>query len=882
MFEHMMFRGSAHVAPEEHMKLIGEVGGISNAFTSYDQTTYHDTIPSQHTQMALYLEADRMASFKVSDDIFKTERKVVSEEWRLRNANPPYGQLFQDFAKTAYTNHSYRWTPIGDMDQLRLAKSQDLQTFFNKYYVPNNACLIIAGDIDPGQTKEWVHQYFGWIPKGADIVRDIAQEPEQTETRHLTVRKFVPLPRIVMGYKTTTYTSDDHYALNLLGDILGGGRTSRLVKELVDSEKPLCISADAGDQQQEDLSLFLMSAAVLPGRSTEAVEKIMQDAVAKMAAEPVTAEELERVKTEERVGIIEDRETCTQVATALGEAAVFGHDADRVNTDLTKLDAVTPEMIEAVAKKYLTPERLTIVEYVPDPLNLGGRAAAAKAAATQAAKATLLAQADVVQSDQPIEPRVKDFPPGYPEHPPINDAHQKAVYDKGTEQTVDGVKVIVLHDGRLPLINWNVVMRRGGDSDPAGKEGLGGMTAAIMRHGCGDLDYEAFSEDLDSRGISLDAADAGDTTRLVGSCTTDQFDHAMERSREMLLQPTLPEGEFEKLKQQTLGTLMQSLADPGTVAGRELNAAVYGEATPQGRSATPQSVQSVTLDDVNKFYQTTYRPDESMIVFSGDITPEQGKAAAEKLIANWKPADQLASVDYAMPQASESRRIILVDNPEGKQSTIRMGVRAYDIHSDEKFPGFLAGAILSYGIDSRLNKYVRAEKGYTYGVYGLFSPGRHAGNFNVTVDTNPDTTAACIKACFKVLNEMAAGGVTSDELAQAQRRVAGGMVMDMQTIAQQATRRADIVLNDYPLDYFDQLPVRLGEVSADQVRDVVRKYVKAEEMTIVVVGPAAQIKTQLEAIGPVEVLPMPTRRGVPTTGPSNELMKAAPTTSPAK
>jgi zinc protease len=327
---------------------------------------------------------------------------------------------------------------------------------------------------------------------------------------------------------------------------------------------------------------------------------------------------------------------------------------------------------------------------------------------------------------------------------------------------------------------------------------------------------------------------------------------------------------------------MQSLADPGTVAGRELNAAVYGEATPQGRSATPQSVQSVTLDDVNKFYQTTYRPDESMIVFSGDITPEQGKAAAEKLIANWKPADQLASVDYAMPQASESRRIILVDNPEGKQSTIRMGVRAYDIHSDEKFPGFLAGAILSYGIDSRLNKYVRAEKGYTYGVYGLFSPGRHAGNFNVTVDTNPDTTAACIKACFKVLNEMAAGGVTSDELAQAQRRVAGGMVMDMQTIAQQATRRADIVLNDYPLDYFDQLPVRLGEVSADQVRDVVRKYVKAEEMTIVVVGPAAQIKTQLEAIGPVEVLPMPTRRGVPTTGPSNELMKAAPTTSPAK
>jgi zinc protease len=882
MFEHMMFRGSAHVAPEEHMKLVGEVGGISNAFTSYDQTTYHDTIPSEHTQMTLYLEADRMASFKVSDEIFKTERKVVSEEWRMRNANPPYGQLFQDFAKTAYVNHSYRWTPIGDMDQLRQAKSSELQAFFNKYYVPNNACLIIAGDIDTAQTRQWVHAYFGWIPRGADIVRDIPQEPEQTQTRHLTVRKFVPLPRIVMGYKTTTYTSDDHYALGLLGDILGGGRTSRLEKQLVDSAAPLCISADAGDQQQEDLSLFLLSAAVLPGRSPAAVEKIMEDSVAALADKPPSAEELDRAKTEERVGIIRDRETCTQVATALGDAAVFGHDANRVNTDLTKLDAVTPEMIQAVARKYLTMPRLTIVEYVPDPLNRAGRAAAARAAATQAAKATLLAQAQVVQSDQAIEPRVNFFPTGYPKRPPIDDVRQKAVYDKGTETTVEGVKVIVLHDARLPLINWSLIMRRGGDSDPAGKEGLDGITAAMLRHGCADLDYEAFSEDLDSGGITLDADDAGDTTRLTGSCTTDQFDHAMLRTRQMLLQPTLPDSEFEKLKQQTLGDLMQSLADPATVASRELSAAMFGDSTPQGRSPTPQSIQSISLEDVNKCYQSVYRPDDAILVFSGDITPEQGQTAAKSLIASWKPAGSLADVNYTLPQPSQSRRIILVDNPEGRQSAIRIGVRAYDIHSEDKFPGFVAGAILSYGIDSRLNKYVRAEKGYTYGVFGLFSPGRHAGDFSVTVATNPDTTGPCIQAVFKVLDDMAAGGIKQEELLEAQRRVAGGMVMDMQTIAQQATRRADIVLNDYPLNYFDQLPARLVQVNADQVRDVVRKYVKPDQMTIVVVGPADQIKSQLETIGQVEVIPMPARRGaMPASQLSNELMKQVPTTGPA-
>src|SRR5438874_1561428 len=177
MFEHMMFRGSAHVAPEEHMKRIGMVGGNSNAFTAYDQTAYVNTIPANQLQMALYLEADRMSSFKVSDDIFKVERVVVSEEWRMRYANTPYGTMFEDFVKTAYTTHPYRWTTIGNMDQLKAAASSELQEFFNKYYIPNNACLVIAGDIDEAKTKEWVHKYYGWIPKGPDIKRDIPQEP---------------------------------------------------------------------------------------------------------------------------------------------------------------------------------------------------------------------------------------------------------------------------------------------------------------------------------------------------------------------------------------------------------------------------------------------------------------------------------------------------------------------------------------------------------------------------------------------------------------------------------------------------------------------------------------------------------------------------------
>src|SRR5947207_620354 len=167
MFEHMMFRGSAHVQPQEHMRLINSVGGISNAFTSFDQTTYVDTIPAEHTEMALWLEADRMASFKVTDEIYKIERRVVAQEWAMR-MNQPYGNIYEEFLKNAYARHSYRWTPIGKLEHLKAAAVNELQDFFNTYYVPNNAILVIAGDIDVAKAKAWVAKYFGWIPKRSE------------------------------------------------------------------------------------------------------------------------------------------------------------------------------------------------------------------------------------------------------------------------------------------------------------------------------------------------------------------------------------------------------------------------------------------------------------------------------------------------------------------------------------------------------------------------------------------------------------------------------------------------------------------------------------------------------------------------------------------
>jgi zinc protease len=850
MFEHMMFRGSQHVAPEQHMKLIGAVGGNSNAFTSFDQTTYTNSLPSSNTEMALYMEADRMASFKVNDQMFQTERKVVAEEWRMRYANQPMGPAFQDLLKTAFTDHSYRWTPIGDMQQLAQATSSELQTFFNTYYVPNNACVIIAGDIDLEQTKQWVKKYYGWIPKGPEVPRLTKPEPRQTEVRRLVVTKpNIPLTNMYIAFKTPGYRDADHDALSVLADVLSSGRTGRLDQALVYGNKPMSVGVGAGNYQLFDPSLFVITTVVQQGNTPEAVEAEIVRVLNEIKANGITQEELDKVRTQLKQQIIRQRQDADDVASQLGEEAVFGGDANRVNQYFANLDALTIADIHRVAQKYLDTGAMTVLRYEKGDANA--------TAAQEAAKlANEVAGAGVAKSDEVVAPRVTEFPKDYPTQPPVNREPMKITFNKGVEAEVNGVKVITVTDHRLPLVNASLIFRSGSHVEPVGKEGLADLTAAMMRRGSGDKSFMELSQELESRGIAIEVADAGDNTRLNIACTTDQLAFAIERANLILTKPAFPQEEFVKLRQQSVGGLTQSLSRPSTVVGRAFTASLF-EGAPQGRLSTPESLVSITLDDVKAWYEKVYSLDGAFVVVSGDVTPEQGNELAKGLLAGFERREKVAAAEYVAKERPAKRQIILVDNPQGKQSTIRLGVRSYSLKSDEKFAGMVAGQILSSGIDSRLGKYVRAEKGLTYGVYAFFRPNRQLGEFSGSVDTNPQTTAAAIEAMFKVFGDMRKDLVTDEELAEAKLRVAGGMAMEIQTVAQQAGRRADQILNDYPIDYYDNLPIRVAEVTSEQVREVMNKYVADEQMLIVVVAPASEVKEQLSALGEVSVVPMP-------------------------
>ena len=293
-----MFQGSKNVPQDQHQAFIASIGGESNASTNEDSTNYWETVPAHYLPLALWLEADRMASLKVEQSAFTRERSVVKEERRQRVDSPPYGRLAEIVYDATFTTHPYKHQVIGSMADLEAARIEDVRDFFETYYVPENAVLVIAGDFDPVATVELVQRYFGRVPKAKKPVpRDIPREPTPTAERRLTVYDDVPLPAVVVAHHITFDGHPDSYPLHIVNKVLSDGNSSRIYRSLV-YEKRLALAAFGGGNIVEHPNLFFATAIVQPGQSTEAAIKALTAELDRLREEPITERELERTKNQ--------------------------------------------------------------------------------------------------------------------------------------------------------------------------------------------------------------------------------------------------------------------------------------------------------------------------------------------------------------------------------------------------------------------------------------------------------------------------------------------------------------------------------------------------------------------------------------------------------
>ena len=372
LFEHMMFKGSKNVQPDSHTSIIASIGGRSNAYTQEDATVFWETLPSQYLPMALWLEADRMATLRVDRDAFEKEREVVKEERRLRVDNQPYGRLNEILFDHAFTAHPYKHPTIGSMKDLESASLQDVRDFHDAYYVPENAVVTAVGDFDAAQAIQLARQYFGRVPKATrPVPRDIPKEPEQTQERRAMVQEEWPLPAVVVAYHVPYDGHPDSYPLHLTSKILFDGDSSRMTHDLV-YDKRHAVAAFGSANILEDPNLFYAVAIVPAGQSVADVEREMLEEFESMKTEGVTAHELERAKNQFMRDYIIGRETDEQKAAHLAHAAVIHNDVRTADAEIDIFLKLTTADIQRVAKTYFTEKNRTVLYITPKSGGVGG------------------------------------------------------------------------------------------------------------------------------------------------------------------------------------------------------------------------------------------------------------------------------------------------------------------------------------------------------------------------------------------------------------------------------------------------------------------------------------------------------------------------------
>lgn len=363
-FEHLLFEGSKHLKRGDFDKYITNAGGDNNANTSQDRTFYYDLLPSNQLDLGLWLESERLMHAEITDAGVETQRQVVKEEKRQRVDNQPYGTLVENIFKRAFQQHPYRWVPIGSMEHLEAAKLEEFVAFYKRYYVPNNAVLSIAGDFDIPSTKKKIEQFFGPIPRGAEVPRPNVQEPPMAGEVRDVIEDNIQLPAVVQAYRGPAQGTDEYYAFNVLSTLLSGGESSRMNKALVD-QKEQAIAAGAFPFFLEDAGLFINFAITNMGIKPADVEQTIDSLIADVQTNLISEREFEKIRNQIESNFVRQNASVAGIAESLANYEVYFGDANLINTEIEKYRKVTREDLRNVARKYLVKNNRVVLYYVP-------------------------------------------------------------------------------------------------------------------------------------------------------------------------------------------------------------------------------------------------------------------------------------------------------------------------------------------------------------------------------------------------------------------------------------------------------------------------------------------------------------------------------------
>ncbi len=846
LFEHMMFEGSQHVGPKMHDRFLEGAGASDiNGTTDFDRTNYFETLPSNQLELALWLESDRMGYLlgKLDAERLANQRDVVRNERRQSVENTPYGLVeetlyHQLFPKT----HPYFADVMGSHQDIEAARIDDIREFFRQYYTPNNSSLTITGDFDPAQAKAWVEKYFGSIPSGPPVPKITATTPPITAEKRVKVTDQVELPRVYMGWITPPIFQPGDPESDLLAQILGGGKSSRLYKKLV-YEKQIAQDVQVQNSNLRLGSVFELQATAKPGVKPEDLEKAINEELEKLRAEGPTQAELDRARN-----VVE-----THVITSLERLGGFGGLADRLNQynqflhdpgylpkDLARYDHATTADLKQIADEKLTTSSRVVVyglsgeRVVDDPPR-------AKEEAKPASGANLA-------GTMPDEPWRANPPPA---GPPSTLSLPVAASFK----LPNGLTVLLAEQHQLPIVSAHLVVLSGSDANPVDKPGVASFTAQMLPEGTEHRSSNQIADDAAQIGSEVRESSASDQSSVSIRTLKPNVDAALNLLSDVALHPKFDPAEIERIRKIRETDILQIQDDPTQLAIGVMLKAVYGPNHPYGyrEEGTIEVNKIISRDDMVKTWQRGYAPGNSALVLTGDLAQEEARRLAEKYFGDWKAAGER----HEPPPISlkTTRAISIVDKPGAAQTFVVVAGLGVPRSTPDYVPLEVMNNILGGLFSSRINNNLREEHGYTYGGFSFFMYRRGPGLFVAGGGIRTDATAPAVHEIFKELERIRTGPPAADELTLSKGSFAHSLAGLFESSEQTANTIGDMFTYDLPPDYYQQLPAKIDAVTPNDVQHMAEKYIHPDTSVVIGAGDRAKIEDSLKklAIGPVEV-----------------------------
>ena len=833
LFEHMMFQGSKNYN-SDYFTPLQEAGGSVNGTTNTDRTWYYETVPSNFLELALMLEADRLGGLleAMTQEKLDNQRDVVKNERRQRVDNQPYGTAFERIAEIMYPKgHPYNWTTIGSLEDLQAATMEDVKAFFRRYYVPNNTVLVLSGDFDEKQARTWIEKYFGPIAKGADITRPNNPMPKLDKEIRTSFEDAVPLARRYMVWHSVPQYTPDEPALDILSYILSTGRSSRLQSNLVYG-KEIVQQVAAFNNASEIGGIFQIQATARPGKSLDDIEKEINAEIERIKNEPPTADEMTRARNSVESQTIFGMQTVLGKGSQLGSFTGYLGKPDHFQADVDRYARVTPADVQRVAKTYLTANRL-VMTYTPRK----GEAQRGNRGADKPTSVKAERKDDALIAEQSAK-----LPKPGPNPKLVLPSIEKTKLSNGLE-------VWMVEQKELPIVALNLVLKSGQGNEPDNRTGLANMVASLLDDGTRSRSAVDITNQLQALGIQgIAAGSSWDATTVSMQALSRNLDQALDIYSDVIMNPAFPDKEVESLRARSLIGLQQQRANPNVVGNVVYNKVLYGD-HPYGRDNSEASIKAITRDDITKFYEATYRPNNGVLIVVGDLNKSALKAKLEQAFANWKPGD-VSNRDLPTAKSLDKTGIYIVDRPNAAQSVVSIGQVGIDRSNPDYFPVVVMNSILGGGITSRISMNLREEKGYTYGANSGFQFRRGAGPFRAGGDIQTAVTKEAVVEFMKELNDIRGGRpATQKELDYNKQSLIRRYPAGFETVGAISNQLSNLVVYGLPDTYFNDYISKVNAVTLDDVNRVATKYLDPSKMAIVIVGDRKVIEPGLKDLG---------------------------------